>query len=47
MLERIRTGYDALAGRVSLGDVVWFSTARYLNDLVNPAVKWPDATQTI
>jgi hypothetical protein len=47
ILERIRAGYDSLAGRVSLGDVVWFSTERYLNDLLNPAVKWPDARQTI
>ena len=47
MLQRIRAGYDSLAGRVSLGDVVWFSTERYLKDLVKPAVKWPDTTQTI
>jgi hypothetical protein len=47
MLERIHAGYDALAGRVSLGDVVWFSTERYLKDLVNRAVKWPDATQSV
>ena len=47
LLERIRAGYDSLAGHVSLGDVVWFSTERYLNDLVNPAVRGPDATQTI
>ena len=47
MLERIRAGYDGRAGEISLGDVVWFSTERYLNGLVKPAVKWPDPTQTI
>jgi len=47
MLERVLAGYQSLSGRIGLGDVVWFSTERYLNDLVDPAVKWSDTKQTI
>ena len=47
MLERIRAGYESLSAEVGLGDVVWFSTERYLADLIDPAVKWPDAKSTI
>jgi hypothetical protein len=40
-LARIIRGYDACGGRPGLGDVVWFSTDRYLRSLSDPPVVWP------
>ena len=40
-LERIAAGYDAAAGDPEIGEVVYFATERYLNDLIDPPVVWP------
>ena len=40
-LARIAAGYDAADGDPGMGEVVYFATKRYLDDLVEPPAVWP------